>query len=402
MDHSDLSTTTLIHALADICSADPARQSRTGRQMTSDAVFSEALLALADTHHVFPLLYRTVRTNTDCRPALTELQHAQLRQTCRNIALQNLRIQTELLRVVAALETAGIGYLMYKGPILAKYAYGDSNLRMYNDFDLIISGNDLPRVEALMGAEGYRSIVPVNAVQRQKLRYFGKEITYIRPEPGQRRFEADIHWMLLRPAFRVPLAFSDFERHAVSLPVGDRLCTTLDPTYTFLSTCIHNGGNDGWTKLKHVADLDAILRTWGDHIDWDEVWRVGKKYDIDLLIASALLLSAKFFDTPVPADPERHAPGAGNIADIYARFDQPENVSWIVALRRHLRIRRKIWTRIIVSLYRTLDALSPNFADQEFLPLPFAGWIYPLYFLIRPLRILISGRNKGRYDVVVE
>jgi hypothetical protein len=251
-----------INLLAGLCSDDALVQKSALETILAQHISLDALIQLAARHQVSPLLYRSIKRQESQQPVLSELQRATLRQTCRNITMHNLRLETELIRISSVLDHAGIPHLTFKGPVLARYAFGDLGLREFNDFDLLTSEKDILRIMEVMSNAGYQPIVTLNGIQRKKLQHFEKEITYLRPESGQRRFEADVHWMLLRPALKVPLTFEMLWKHAREVNLGDRKCHTLDETYTFIATCIHNGGNEVWHNLKQVADLHAVMRRW--------------------------------------------------------------------------------------------------------------------------------------------
>lgn len=69
--------------------------------------------------------------------------------------LQNLFLESELQKVLHALNEAGITVILMKGPVLAYTLYPRPQLRTYHDFDMLIHPHDLSRAHDLLVGMGY-------------------------------------------------------------------------------------------------------------------------------------------------------------------------------------------------------------------------------------------------------
>jgi hypothetical protein len=65
-------------------------------------------------------------------------------------------LELTTLRVAAALETAGIGNVPLKGPLLARSLHGDPGVRFSRDIDVLVGREDLQRAAAALEPLGWR------------------------------------------------------------------------------------------------------------------------------------------------------------------------------------------------------------------------------------------------------
>lgn len=129
------------------------------RAVTSAISDWDAVTAMAETHGMLPLMCAEVlRTCRDVvpEPVVKQLLVAQRAATARSLAAVR-----QLVGVVAALDRAGVTALPYKGPLLARDAYGDGAVRSFEDLDVVVQPRDLERAATALAADGY---VPMNGV----------------------------------------------------------------------------------------------------------------------------------------------------------------------------------------------------------------------------------------------
>ncbi len=239
------------------------------------AVRAESLLAdssmdwpvfldLATSHHVLPLVYRTLRTMA---PAAANAVPADVMKRLRDarmaVAANNLRATAVLGRLQAGLAERGIRLVPVKGPALAVLAYGGISMRQFEDLDLLV------RRERLLEAVGW--------LERE-----GYDLREFPPSADRSRYLATLRdWSLRKPDFPVldlkPVLIS----HAVSFPDSvawmEQSCRPLDageahplqapgPEAMFLAVCL-DGAGEMWVKLSSVADAAALLAGHPD-ADW--------------------------------------------------------------------------------------------------------------------------------------
>ena len=110
----------------------------------------EALLALAESHAMLPLLHRHLAAVPGVpKAALVELW-GRHEATARN----NRAMARELGRVLDALDAIGVAAIPYKGPTLAFSVYGDIALRDFCDLDIVIRPRDVPRARQALDVLG--------------------------------------------------------------------------------------------------------------------------------------------------------------------------------------------------------------------------------------------------------
>ena len=79
-----------------------------------------------------------------------------LRSYQMNLAVRNLGLTGELMRVLRLFAEHRVLALPFKGPTLAQFAYGDVALREFGDLDLLLQESDFPRARSLLVDQGYR------------------------------------------------------------------------------------------------------------------------------------------------------------------------------------------------------------------------------------------------------
>src|SRR3989442_13911657 len=91
------------------------------------------------------------------RGATPEPARRDLRPRARESADRNLRLTSELVRILDACSTHGVRALAYKGPTLAVLAYGDLGLRPFRDLDIVVDPADIDAGRALLQRLGYHT-----------------------------------------------------------------------------------------------------------------------------------------------------------------------------------------------------------------------------------------------------
>ena len=86
------------------------------------------IVDLSHTHRVFPIFYQVIQAHT--KKLLSNEYHAELKQQYMTNIMKNMRMTAELVRIMKLLEENGIEALAFKGPTLAKIAYGDMSYKL--------------------------------------------------------------------------------------------------------------------------------------------------------------------------------------------------------------------------------------------------------------------------------
>jgi hypothetical protein len=329
------------------------------------------LVELAISHGMLPLLARALEEHAP-GPA-----HARIRDRAAGLSVRSLRMAAELARILAAMRTAGVAAIAFKGPTLAHLAYGDLTLRTFNDLDIFVPRAQLQTALDLLAAGGYGKKTPA-----WDTRFSGAcEVALQHPGLG---CEVDLHWLFSSPYFLLFDSVRAVERSIV-LHAGGLTARTLCPEDYLLYLCIH-AARESWDQAQFPCDLAGIASRCP--LDWDDLLRQAEHTGSWRALAAGLDLAHELSEAPIPRE-------------VLRRVKLDRAVSWISA-RAQLGLSRRVsdpagtpggallhlrtlesWPAKARYLWRR--ALQPNQLDAEWVLLPRRLWA--AYYLVRPVRL---------------
>jgi hypothetical protein len=296
----------------------------------------------------------------------------------------NLLLAAEVLRIIELFTAEGIGVITFKGPVSAMLIYGDLALRACGDIDLLVRQSDHPKAEQILEGTGYKVLQRYDVAMQSGLWH------------EQRQISVDLHWGI--PPEHLHLR-SDILWEALE-PVAllGRPVPTFCARDTLLVTAV-NVVKEYWKPSLHqLTDVAVLMRDYSDD-DWRAAFNRAREIGCQRLLVAALLFARRLLDVPLPAaGPARlfRHKGIHRAVDeleyhLFLPFDEqsPEAVmkpvrlrhahAYYLALTDSFRQRAHDWL---------MWAGAPNRADEGFVKLP--KRLAFLYFLIRPLRLLIK------------
>jgi len=211
------------------------------------------------------------------------------------VARRNLALTGTLLRVLDALEQAGLRPLAFKGAALSASAYGDLAVRQYLDNDVLIAREEVGAAEEVLAGLGYRPIELVPEERRADL---------LRRRAG-RPFSSDdlvgpvdLHWSFAPWSASIEIPTDDLLARAAEVDLGRRTVWTLAPEDLLIALCVH-GNRHRWTRLLWVVDVAALIGStpalaWVQVLDRAESWRVVR------MLLVGLALAVVVCDAPLP------------------------------------------------------------------------------------------------------
>lgn len=258
-------------------------------ELLRDASAAELGNAAAQ-HGVTNLLYLSTR-GLDLDPEVKSL----LGTVYHLNVTHHMKVIGELTALGAALRSAGVPFMVVKGPVLAEVIYPRNDLRAYGDLDLVI-----PQA----GFEG-----GIRALLDSGCDIFDRNWRVIRRElRGQvhmtARFgtAADVHWHLInRASVRLGFAIdmdAIFER-ARLVSLDGPTVLTLDPADTLLQLALH-AGLSGGAKLAWLKDIDRAAAE--PALDWAEVVHRARAWHAGEMVAVTLRRSVQLLGAPVPVE----------------------------------------------------------------------------------------------------
>ncbi|HTW89113.1 MAG TPA: nucleotidyltransferase family protein [Candidatus Binataceae bacterium] len=301
-------------------------------------------------------------------------------------SLRNRLLARELSRLTALLESHGITPIAFKGPLLAQMAYGDVALRQFSDLDLLVPRSEMPRVIEVLDKQGFSPQLSSPAIVTNGF-FQASEDAFIKPGTMT---VIDLHWDLMPRYFPFAPAAEQVRRRAIRQRLEDGEVWAPALHHQMLIACVH-GTKHGWPSLGAIADVAALLRIENGY-DWpglyDEAAALGSlpMLLLGLRLAHAAL-AARVPDSAV--EMARRDPIVSSLAprlldSLFASYEDPRISffhDWMVPLRAIGRRRAQL-------AYVVDRAFAPTFDDWQFVRLP--GPLFPLYYPLRPLRLLIQ------------
>jgi hypothetical protein len=338
------------------------------------------LIRTAVAQGVMPLLYRYLNLRGCPIPAQARVElHARFQAN----ALRSAQIAHELARLMELFEANGIPALSFKGPLLSLMAYGDVSMRQFVDLDVLVPKSHVPHAASLLISSGYRArTYDREGFEADFFRNTSDEFVQLRGLSV-----VDLHWELLPWFFPFGPDNETLWSRSEQIELDGQQVKTLGSSDLLLFLCVH-AAKHGWPDLASVADVAALLRA--REIDLDAILAEASRLRSYRMLLVGLYLVHRLMRVKLPEAVLKRIFGdskaivlGGRIADrlMAGREPGPLN-SWQVALGAIERPRDRI--RFVVNL-----GLLPTAGDRAAVVLPRA--LYPLYYLVRPLRLAVKG-----------
>jgi hypothetical protein len=340
------------------------------------------LRALADYHGLAPLLYRHLAA--DGAGLCPEGVLRPWRDAAVAVLAANMRSCAELVALVRLFRREGIGVAAFKGPVAAAAYYGHLGARTFVDLDVLVPAAQAREACAALARAGYAPHFPLRPGWDEVYLRRNCERVFDRAGPAA---TVDLHWGLLPPGYSfTPLAGEVWGR-LESVRLGGADVPTLGPEDTLLFLCLHAAKHE-WASLHWLCDVAEFLRT-RPGVDWDWVRATAERGGAWRLVRVGLLLARGLLEAPVPAAALRGGRGAEALAGEAARSllsgAERRGPRWPWrSLYYRARERRRDRARLVHDLI-----LAPSVHEWGLVPLPPA--LAPLYYAVRPFRLLLKG-----------
>jgi hypothetical protein len=216
----------------------------------------------------------------------------------RDIARRALAQGAESLRLQGLLADSQIASLVLKGAATEVLAYGELGRKDAWDIDLLVSPVDVARATQVLHAAGYEIVQPRNLSADQFTLYvaLARECEFFDLRSG---LTVELHWSLADGPVLLPEISVGSPSQTVALSHDRRLRTLARPEL-FAYLCVH-GAMHGWSRLKWLADLAALLGKENPQ-SLEQLYRRSLGFGVGLCSAQALLLCRRLLDTPIAPD----------------------------------------------------------------------------------------------------
>ena len=305
-------------------------------------------------------------------------------------AARNLVLTDELLSIVRELRANEIDSLPFKGPTLAKIAYGDLALRCFADLDLIVHRRNVAAAREILITRGYRPSKELSPQQEQLLLASQHNIQFTGDDG---RLIVELHWRvapdLYSPSVNEERVWGNLE----TITIHGVEVKTLPPEELILSLCVH-GSRHLWERLSWISDVAALISR-RPKIDWERLISLAAGNGSEGMLFLGLQLAGDVCAAPLPVHVKQRIATDGAISKLTAEivellFNGPESVR-LNAYRTfyyNLRVRKNWSARARYCAF----AVSPSDDDLGAIALPRV--LNFVYYLLRPIRLLGRRRRK--------
>jgi hypothetical protein len=243
----------------------------------------DSLPAVAEFHRAVGLVYDCVGRELPAGPA------GRLERVYRAERARHLIVVANLRRVGELMDSAGIAFLVVKGPVLAELVYRRPRLRFYRDLDLIVPRRSFPAALQAFESEGAEVIDP-------NWRYLFDQVA------GELELTTgiDLHWHFLfsenvRRTTNIRME-EVFER-ARRTSVGGVSVLTPDAPDTLIHLALH-ACKEGGGRLIWLKDIEQAVVN--DRPPWNEVVERALDWRVNLFVGAMLIRARVAIRAPVP------------------------------------------------------------------------------------------------------
>ncbi|WP_273851281.1 nucleotidyltransferase domain-containing protein [Guptibacillus spartinae] len=335
-------------------------------------------------HRVYPLIYVKLKdVNENIIPpfVIDQLANDYKRNT-----FQMLHLSAELDTLSKVFLKKNIKSIFLKGPVLAQDLYGDVSRRTSSDLDLLISINDLSRVEELLVSEGYEKDDYIETVFSEwKWRHH--HVTFFH---SKKRTKVEVHWRMNPGPGKEPRFAELWERRRKSpLTVTPVYLLGKEDMFLFLAS---HGARHGWSRLRWLIDIKKLLEC---PVNWVKVKHLLKEFHYVTTGEQSILLASGLLGAKIPKEFnyfKAHSERVANQAVFY--YENMVNLHTVPVPEYMAKYHKKHLYSLMSLRHKVLFLLSflhPYPEDAITLPLPKF-----LYFLYYPLRPFLWGWRKLR------
>lgn len=343
------------------------------------------LLESASRQKVIPILYRSLESMSFENMPADALKELQTR--FRDNTLHNFSMTSELGRLLDLFEGNSIHVIPFKGPVLSSLLYGEIALRQSVDLDLVIHREDLFKAVDIIKLQGYDAIHQMSKIQQES---FLRKEHHIALFNKEKNLFLEVHWRISPEMFSMQTDMEGLWLGAEKRAILGRSMLCFASEDLFMILCDH-GARHRWNRLVWVCDIAKLIEV--EKFDWTHVFERAKKEGSTRSVLLALSLANIILGsslTPevqrkVQADPQIKSLSVWVIGNLFKDKCDPEREDLPGSLKDKL-----LYTYVMVSFkdrvrYFLIRATNPCVLDFDLIHLP--DGLYPLYHLIRPLRV---------------
>lgn len=214
----------------------------------------------------------------------------------RKVAVDNLVMARESLRLQRLADKAGLQMIILKGVTINMLAYGSLGLKRAWDIDLLVDPEQLDAAIHLLRSAGYSRSIPDPSFSEQKAMEWmklNKESLWMHASGGS---AVELHTALTDNPLMIPSVGLSSRLQDVRIAAG-MVLRTLGDAELVSYLCVH-GATHGWSRLKWLADLAALLAVRSPQ-EIEDLHRRAVELGAGRSSAQAFLLCAELLAIPM-------------------------------------------------------------------------------------------------------
>lgn len=343
------------------------------RLLTNGGLDWEYISTTASAHGLIALLathVQNVGPDTVPKSVLRRLQAENQQNT-----EYSLWLTGELIKLAAALRTAGIPFITFKGPTLSVLAYGDIGLRQFTDLDLFVDRKDVREVKRVLGQHAFTPVRKLTSATEAALLRFDNALAFT----NEQDVLIDMHWRFTAPYLSLELETAELWRRVEYIDLGQPPMPTLSAEDLILVSCVH-GFTHHWERLIWACDVATLMRR--DNLDWNYLIASARRLGMLRILLAGLAVASELGALLPKELDEQSRTEVQQFKNAFLNFEGSEErgSGW---LAHQLRMRER-WPDKLTTLARL--AFTPR--DYDCMYAAVAPSLSFLYYLVRPVRMI--------------
>jgi hypothetical protein len=359
-------------------------------ELTADITDWRQLVDLAVQHRVMPLLYERLRTmppGTLPSDFMEELRRRYIANASRNEIMTR-----ELVKVLDIMSAQGIRAMPIKGPVLTALAYGDISRRMFDDLDILLKVEDVEKAAKKLLSLGYEPFLELSEAERKA--HVRAGWGWSMHSPGK-DYYVELDTGITPGYFSFCMNTALLWENTELVTLEERLFHTVFVENLVMLLCVH-GTKHLWERLVWIADVGQLVRRRPD-INWPRVLGRARTLGGLRMVLLGLGLCRDVLEMKLPdevVEAMRRDTAVERLIRRAAEQIEPsdrQTARHQGELPFHLAARERV--RDKARHFFTL-VFRPSYGDWKSVRLP--GWLFFLYYLIRPVRLMWNFLFSGR------
>src|SRR5215216_1596531 len=277
---------------------------------STDEIDWEYVFQLARRHSIVPLVYVQLQQHA---PDLVPPQFlSKLKKHYFENAARNTLLTAELCRLISLFAEAGVETIPYKGPVLARFAYGDVALRRFVDLDVIVKKSDVLKTRDILLREGYTPSKSLSLDQQEILLRTQHNMQFSR---DNHRLIIELHWEVAPHLFASTVNGERLWQDLITVDLNGTQVKTFSAEDLLFSLCVH-GSRHLWERLAWICDVAELIARRS--LDWTALLTRAASADTERMFLLGVHLAERLLDAPLPTEVKQRChsdPRLSSLAD---------------------------------------------------------------------------------------